>query len=164
MPSSEWGPVRRQFHRLILCRATEGQVVDEKAPSAGAKSLCIPFDQDRFGKLEPGTKCIGCGADAKRWTMFGRSEFMGGDVGVFANHVSRLLNVPLGPRKGLRHWIDESRHACNTGLLKRYNIHICIDHAITQFPSQDVYKPCPIHCPLSLSTLRPTVRRQIAHP
>ncbi|GHJ87251.1 hypothetical protein NliqN6_3653 [Naganishia liquefaciens] len=54
-------------------QATEGQVVDEKAPSAGAKSLCIPFDQDRFGKLEPGTKCIGCGADAKRWTMFGRS-------------------------------------------------------------------------------------------
>ena len=49
-------------------------MVDEKAPSAGAKSLCIPFDQDRFGKLEPGTKCIGCGADAKRWTMFGRSE------------------------------------------------------------------------------------------
>lgn len=58
----------------LLRRATEGQVVDEKAPSAGAKSLCIPFDQDRFGKLEPGTKCIGCGADAKRWTMFGRSE------------------------------------------------------------------------------------------
>ncbi|KAJ9093920.1 hypothetical protein QFC19_008153 [Naganishia cerealis] len=56
-------------------QSTEGQVVDEKAPSAGAKSLCIPFDQDRFGKLEPGTKCIGCGGEAKRWTMFGRSAY-----------------------------------------------------------------------------------------
>lgn len=47
---------------------------DERAPSAGAKSLCIPFDQDRWGKIEHGkTKCPACGKDAKRWTMFGRS-------------------------------------------------------------------------------------------
>ncbi|QRV81998.1 prolyl-tRNA synthetase [Ceratobasidium sp. AG-Ba] len=46
---------------------------DERAPSAGAKSLAIPFDQERWGKLEAGTKCVGCGKDAKRWTMFGRS-------------------------------------------------------------------------------------------
>ncbi|KAI0037151.1 prolyl-tRNA synthetase [Vararia minispora EC-137] len=52
-------------------RAAEPQ--DERAPSAGAKSLCIPFDQEQFGKLEPGTKCVACGRDAKRWTMFGRS-------------------------------------------------------------------------------------------
>ena len=47
---------------------------DERAPSAGAKSLCIPFDQSRWPKIEPGvTKCVGCGQDAKRWTLFGRS-------------------------------------------------------------------------------------------
>jgi prolyl-tRNA synthetase len=47
---------------------------DERAPSAGAKSLAIPFDQARWSKLEPGkTKCPACGKDAKRWTMFGRS-------------------------------------------------------------------------------------------
>ncbi|KAI6139615.1 hypothetical protein EDD17DRAFT_1782533 [Pisolithus thermaeus] len=53
-------------------RSAEPQ--DERAPSAGAKSLAIPFDQDRFTPLESGkTKCVGCGKDAKRWTMFGRS-------------------------------------------------------------------------------------------
>lgn len=47
---------------------------DERAPSAGAKSLAIPFDQSRWGPIEPGkTKCPACGMDAKRWTMFGRS-------------------------------------------------------------------------------------------
>lgn len=46
---------------------------DERAPSAGAKSLCIPFDQARWGELEKGAKCVGCGGEAKRWTMFGRS-------------------------------------------------------------------------------------------
>jgi prolyl-tRNA synthetase len=47
---------------------------DERQPSAGAKSLAIPFDQARWSKLEPGkTKCPACGKDAKRWTMFGRS-------------------------------------------------------------------------------------------
>ncbi|KIY48495.1 proline-tRNA ligase [Fistulina hepatica ATCC 64428] len=47
---------------------------DERAPSAGAKSLCIPFDQSRWTPIEPGkTKCPACGHDAKRWSMFGRS-------------------------------------------------------------------------------------------
>ncbi|CAE6428727.1 unnamed protein product [Rhizoctonia solani] len=46
---------------------------DERSPSSGAKSLCIPFDQERWGTLEKGTKCVGCGSEAKRWTMFGRS-------------------------------------------------------------------------------------------
>ncbi|KAK4049113.1 ribose-phosphate pyrophosphokinase 1 [Microbotryomycetes sp. JL221] len=49
----------------------EGEV-DEKAPSAGAKSLCIPHDQKRFGDIT-GKKCPACGSDAKRWTLFGRS-------------------------------------------------------------------------------------------
>ncbi|KAH7904385.1 hypothetical protein BJ138DRAFT_1166571, partial [Hygrophoropsis aurantiaca] len=53
-------------------RAAEPQ--DERAPSAGAKSLAIPFDQARFTPIEAGkTKCPACGQDAKRWTMFGRS-------------------------------------------------------------------------------------------
>ncbi|KAG6885564.1 hypothetical protein C0993_012807 [Termitomyces sp. T159_Od127] len=47
---------------------------DARAPSAGAKSLAIPFDQSRWTSIEPGkTKCPACGQDAKRWTMFGRS-------------------------------------------------------------------------------------------
>ncbi|KAL1943826.1 hypothetical protein VTO73DRAFT_3644 [Trametes versicolor] len=54
--------------------ANESEPTDERAPSAGAKSLCIPFDQSRWPKIEPGvTKCVGCGKDAKRWTLFGRS-------------------------------------------------------------------------------------------
>ncbi|KAJ7695144.1 hypothetical protein B0H17DRAFT_980395 [Mycena rosella] len=53
-------------------RASEPQ--DERAPSAGAKSLCIPFDQSRWTPIVPGkTKCPACGKDAKRWTLFGRS-------------------------------------------------------------------------------------------
>ncbi|KAF9457548.1 hypothetical protein BDZ94DRAFT_1175283 [Collybia nuda] len=53
-------------------RSSEPQ--DERAPSAGAKSLAIPFDQSLWTPIEPGkTKCPACGSDAKRWTMFGRS-------------------------------------------------------------------------------------------
>lgn len=47
---------------------------DERAPSAGAKSLAIPFDQSLWTPIEPGkTKCPACGKDAKHWTLFGRS-------------------------------------------------------------------------------------------
>lgn len=49
---------------------------DERAPSAGAKSLCIPFDQSPYPAIGvEGMKCLGfgCGRDAKRWAMFGRS-------------------------------------------------------------------------------------------
>lgn len=54
--------------------ARAAEPTDERAPSAGAKSLCIPFDQSKWDSIEPGkTKCVGCGQDAKRWTMFGRS-------------------------------------------------------------------------------------------
>ncbi|PPQ88065.1 hypothetical protein CVT25_013673 [Psilocybe cyanescens] len=53
-------------------RASEPQ--DERAPSAGAKSLCIPFDQSQWAPIEAGkTKCTACGKDAKHWTLFGRS-------------------------------------------------------------------------------------------
>ncbi|KAL5514198.1 hypothetical protein ACEPAG_2286 [Sanghuangporus baumii] len=55
-------------------RASASEAQDARAPSAGAKSLAIPFDQGRYPAIEPGvTKCPACGKDAKRWTMFGRS-------------------------------------------------------------------------------------------
>jgi hypothetical protein len=52
-------------------------LIDVKAPSAGAKSLCIPHDQARFGEFPEGEnqKCVQCGEKAKRWTLFGRSKF-----------------------------------------------------------------------------------------
>ena len=63
----------RFFHRdLIIIISAEQQ--DERAPSAGAKSLAIPFDQSLWTPIEPGkTKCPACGKDAKHWTLFGRS-------------------------------------------------------------------------------------------
>ncbi|KAI5949345.1 hypothetical protein KGF54_005580 [Candida jiufengensis] len=44
--------------------------VDEKAPSMGAKSLCIPFEQP---DLKPGQKCVRCDNKAVNYCMFGRS-------------------------------------------------------------------------------------------
>ncbi|KAK5779302.1 proline--tRNA ligase PWA37_004176 [Arxiozyma heterogenica] len=44
--------------------------VDEKAPSMGAKSLCIPFEQP---ELKESQKCIKCDRPAINYTMFGRS-------------------------------------------------------------------------------------------
>ncbi|OLY82878.1 putative proline-tRNA ligase [Smittium mucronatum] len=47
---------------------------DEKAPSMGAKSLCIPFDQPTNPPIEQGvTKCIQCGNLATVYGLFGRS-------------------------------------------------------------------------------------------
>jgi bifunctional glutamyl/prolyl-tRNA synthetase len=48
-------------------------VVEEGAPSMGAKSLCIPFTQPE--KLKPDTKCIypNCSKNPKYFTLFGRS-------------------------------------------------------------------------------------------
>ena len=48
-------------------------MVEEGAPSMGAKGLCIPFKQPQ--ELKEGTKCIhpACTNKAKFYTMFGRS-------------------------------------------------------------------------------------------
>ncbi|TVY33328.1 putative proline--tRNA ligase [Lachnellula occidentalis] len=56
--------------RLEVDKITE----DAKAPSMGAKSLCIPFDQPD-GLVKGETRCInpGCGELAQEWVMFGRS-------------------------------------------------------------------------------------------
>lgn len=50
--------------------------VDQKAPSMGAKSLCIPFEQPQNtdSSTEKEKKnCISCDKAAKRYTLFGRS-------------------------------------------------------------------------------------------
>ncbi|KAJ9063921.1 hypothetical protein DSO57_1035870 [Entomophthora muscae] len=48
--------------------------VDEKAPSMGAKSLCIPFEQPTENPIVEGvTKCVACERKAKRFALFGRS-------------------------------------------------------------------------------------------
>lgn len=48
--------------------------VDERAPSMGAKSLCIPLDQPETEQEVAKRPCIGgCGMQAKCWTLFGRS-------------------------------------------------------------------------------------------
>lgn len=66
--------VRRISRMLTVCLFHSAEPQDERAPSAGAKSLAIPFDQARWTSIEHGkTKCVGCGQDAKRWTLFGRS-------------------------------------------------------------------------------------------
>jgi len=65
-------PREKSLKLMVLCRSSEPQ--DERAPSAGAKSLCIPFDQSRWASIEQGkTKCPACNKDAKHWTLFGRS-------------------------------------------------------------------------------------------
>lgn len=58
------------FYHTLFCRDA---VVEEGAPSMGAKSLCIPFKQPET--LKPGTKCINpaCKRNAKFFTLFGRS-------------------------------------------------------------------------------------------
>lgn len=47
-------------------------VVEEGAPSMGAKSLCIPFEQPKEITTQ---KCINpkCGKAAIKYTLFGRS-------------------------------------------------------------------------------------------
>ncbi len=47
---------------------------DEKAPSMGAKTLCIPFKQPTDNPLIPGkTQCFACEYKAKSYTLWGRS-------------------------------------------------------------------------------------------
>lgn len=51
--------------------SSASEQVDEKAPSMGAKSLCIPLEQPEA--ITPETHCINCGKQAKSFTLFGRS-------------------------------------------------------------------------------------------
>lgn len=47
--------------------------VDDRAPSMGAKSLCIPLDQPESDEETKKRKCVSCGEQAQAWTLFGRS-------------------------------------------------------------------------------------------
>ncbi|KAF1990780.1 prolyl-tRNA synthetase-like protein [Aulographum hederae CBS 113979] len=62
--------------KKMSARTSEGDSAaeDARAPSMGAKSLCIPFEQPD-GIKEGETKCTNpnCKELAKRWVMFGRS-------------------------------------------------------------------------------------------
>ncbi|KAL9079251.1 MAG: hypothetical protein Q9157_001869 [Trypethelium eluteriae] len=61
----------------LTARKSEGDSAaeDARAPSMGAKSLCIPFEQPKLGLLEGETKCLNpeCESKAKTWVMYGRS-------------------------------------------------------------------------------------------
>ncbi|KAL2916905.1 hypothetical protein HK105_203684 [Polyrhizophydium stewartii] len=46
--------------------------VDDKAPSMGAKTLCIPFEQPAGG-VKKGAKCFACDRKAVSYTLWGRS-------------------------------------------------------------------------------------------
>lgn len=46
------------------------EVEDTRAPSMGAKTLCIPLEQP---DLPENTPCAGCNQKAQFWTLFGRS-------------------------------------------------------------------------------------------
>ncbi|KAJ3327616.1 hypothetical protein HDU76_011433 [Blyttiomyces sp. JEL0837] len=55
-------------------QATNDEPQDERAPSMGAKTLCIPFKQPTENPIKPGvTKCFACDEKAKRYTLWGRS-------------------------------------------------------------------------------------------
>lgn len=68
------GKCEDRIKELSAGQPAEGETVDVRAPSMGAKSLCIPFDQPE-GIVEGETKCTSpeCDSLAKKMVMFGRS-------------------------------------------------------------------------------------------
>ena len=64
-----------QVKDLSARKDDEDTPEDARAPSMGAKSLCIPFEQPQGGIAE-GTKCLNpqCDRKAEQWCLFG-SEF-----------------------------------------------------------------------------------------
>ena len=67
-----------QVKDLSTRKDDEDTPEDARAPSMGAKSLCIPFEQPQEGIAE-GTKCLNpqCDNKAEQWCLFG-SEFKDG--------------------------------------------------------------------------------------
>ncbi|TPX75059.1 proline---tRNA ligase [Chytriomyces confervae] len=62
--------VKERSQRIALA----GEAADEKAPSMGAKTLCIPFKQPTENPVVPGkTKCFACDHNAVSYTLWGRS-------------------------------------------------------------------------------------------
>ncbi|KAJ2613870.1 hypothetical protein H4S08_001992 [Coemansia sp. RSA 1365] len=69
---------REECEEQIKARSTRDAIndeaEDEKEPSMGAKSLCLPHNQPQDPPIIPGqTKCVQCGHNAKRYALFGRS-------------------------------------------------------------------------------------------
>jgi len=74
MPSCLEEKCEDEIKDMSAGKPAEGAApTDEKAPSMGAKSLCVPFEQP--SQITAGTKCTNpnCGNEAKAWCMFGRS-------------------------------------------------------------------------------------------
>ncbi|KAI9773988.1 MAG: hypothetical protein M1839_001939 [Geoglossum umbratile] len=83
---------------------------DARAPSMGAKSLCIPFDQPE-GIVEGKTKCTNCDRFAESWCLFGQDKkrsffFIGSDhypaplakeVCLANSREKEMLNVAIPP-------------------------------------------------------------------
>ena len=73
-PFCEQGECEEEIKERSAKKAVElncaSNVVDTRAPSMGAKTLCIPFDQP--AKVN-GKCCVGCGKPAVSYTLFGRS-------------------------------------------------------------------------------------------
>ena len=68
------GKCEDKIKELSANQVNDGETVDVRAPSMGAKSLCIPFEQPE-GLVEGETKCVNpeCANLAKKMVMFGRS-------------------------------------------------------------------------------------------
>ncbi|KAF2458867.1 hypothetical protein BDY21DRAFT_370401 [Lineolata rhizophorae] len=68
------GPCEDEIKEMSARKDDDDAPVDARAPSMGAKSLCIPFEQPD-GLVEGESKCTNpnCGKLAKKWVMFGRS-------------------------------------------------------------------------------------------
>ena len=64
-----------EIKELSARKVDDGAPEDERAPSMGAKSLCIPFDQPSEGLVKGETKCTNpkCDKKAEEWVLFGRS-------------------------------------------------------------------------------------------
>ncbi|KAK7514492.1 hypothetical protein IWZ03DRAFT_415897 [Phyllosticta citriasiana] len=77
IPHCLGGPCEDEIKDLSAKKHEEntGASQDARAPSMGAKSLCIPYEQPKEGLVEGETKCINpnCQSKAKKFVMFGRS-------------------------------------------------------------------------------------------
>ena len=62
----------QSIYILFIFSAQNDEPADEKAPSMGAKTLCIPFNQPADG-VNKDTKCFACGEKALSYTLWGRS-------------------------------------------------------------------------------------------
>lgn len=74
VPHCLTGPCEDEIKELSKRKSDSDAPEDARAPSMGAKSLCIPYEQPTVFE-EGSTKCTNpnCKHMAKKWVMFGRS-------------------------------------------------------------------------------------------